>query len=248
MAVPPRPAKGRKSIGRGPGQQIIGGRDFRLADEVRYIQRQAANQHGRIVTVGLLIPFSTETGDAWLLDPADRLAARLARDGTQRTDPYRGNRYHVRHRLEGALSHQGTRLRLLRQQERPRDNDPRLPNRSARPDQLSRKFQISLVRIGLGKGTAAAPIGVRFQHRALGATVGGGAIAAPRTAPKRVTGWLAASTLTSPVPGSGKPSRCSVHQAIGPVPPGNFRTAKLWRGPRRFTHKQVERRLLRSSN
>ena len=25
--------------------------------------------------------FSTETGDAWLLDPADRLAARLARDG-----------------------------------------------------------------------------------------------------------------------------------------------------------------------
>jgi hypothetical protein len=29
------------------------------------------------------------------------------------------------------------------------------------------------------------------------------------------TGWLAASTLTSPVPGSGKPSWCSVHQAIG---------------------------------
>jgi hypothetical protein len=81
MAVPPRPAKGRKRIRRGPGQQIIGGRDFRLADEVRYIQRQAAHQHGRIVTVGQLILFSTETGDAWLLDPADRLAARLARDG-----------------------------------------------------------------------------------------------------------------------------------------------------------------------
>ena len=48
---------------------------------MRYIQRQAANQHGRIVTVGLLILFSTKTGDAWLLDPADRLAARLARDG-----------------------------------------------------------------------------------------------------------------------------------------------------------------------
>jgi hypothetical protein len=25
--------------------------------------------------------FSTDTGDAWLLDPSDRLAARLARDG-----------------------------------------------------------------------------------------------------------------------------------------------------------------------
>ena len=47
---------------------------------MRYIQRQAANQHGRIVTVGELILFSTETGDAWLIDPADRLAARLARD------------------------------------------------------------------------------------------------------------------------------------------------------------------------
>ena len=33
------------------------------------------------MTVGQLILFSTETGDAWSLDPADRLAARLARDG-----------------------------------------------------------------------------------------------------------------------------------------------------------------------
>jgi hypothetical protein len=81
MAVPRRPAKSGKRIRRGPGQQIIGGRDFRLADEVRYIQRQAANQHRRIVTVGQLILFSTKTGDAWLIDPADRLAARLARDG-----------------------------------------------------------------------------------------------------------------------------------------------------------------------
>ena len=28
-----------------------------------------------------LVLFSTETGDAWLLDPADHLAARVARDG-----------------------------------------------------------------------------------------------------------------------------------------------------------------------
>jgi hypothetical protein len=32
-------------------------------------------------TVGPLILFSTDTGDAWLLDPADHFAARLARDG-----------------------------------------------------------------------------------------------------------------------------------------------------------------------
>jgi hypothetical protein len=81
MAIPPKPAKGRTRSRHGPGQQIIRGRDFRLAKEVRYIQRQAANQHGRIVTLGQLILFATETGDAWLLDPADRLAARLARGG-----------------------------------------------------------------------------------------------------------------------------------------------------------------------
>jgi len=48
---------------------------------VRYIQRRAAAHDSRIVTIGQLVLFSTQTGDAWVLDPADRLAARLARDG-----------------------------------------------------------------------------------------------------------------------------------------------------------------------
>ena len=56
------------------------GKSFRLADEVRYIQRRAAEHDARIVTIGQLVLFSTETGDAWLLDPADHLAARF-RDG-----------------------------------------------------------------------------------------------------------------------------------------------------------------------
>jgi hypothetical protein len=41
----------------------------------------ARRTHGRVVTLGQLVLFSTETGDAWLLDPSDHLAARLARDG-----------------------------------------------------------------------------------------------------------------------------------------------------------------------
>ena len=107
MAIPPKPAKGRTPSRHGPGQQIIRGRDFRLADEVRYIQRQAANQHGRIVTLGQLILFSTETGDAWLLDPADRLAARLARGGEsepiyiEETDTTFAIGWKGRYRLEG---------------------------------------------------------------------------------------------------------------------------------------------------
>jgi len=52
-----------------------------LAYEVRYIQRRAAEQDWRVVTVGQLVLFSTETGDAWLLHPPDHLAARLAREG-----------------------------------------------------------------------------------------------------------------------------------------------------------------------
>jgi hypothetical protein len=81
MAIPSRPARGRKPIGRGSGKRIVEGKSFRLADEVRHIQRRAAEYDGRIVTIGQLVLFSTETGDAWLLDPADGLAARLARDG-----------------------------------------------------------------------------------------------------------------------------------------------------------------------
>jgi len=36
---------------------------------------------GRFVSVGTLVLFSTDSGDAWLLDPAERLATRLARNG-----------------------------------------------------------------------------------------------------------------------------------------------------------------------
>ena len=83
------------------------GRSFRLADEVRYIQRRAADYDGRIVTIGQLVLFSTETGDAWLLDPGDRLAARLARDGQsepiliEETDTTFTIGWKGRYRLEG---------------------------------------------------------------------------------------------------------------------------------------------------
>src|SRR5215468_2976210 len=81
MASPPRPARGRKTGKRGSGQQVVEGWDFRLTDEVRYVQRRAAARDSRIVTIGQLVLFSTQSGDAWLLDRADRLALRLARDG-----------------------------------------------------------------------------------------------------------------------------------------------------------------------
>lgn len=72
---------GRKTIKRGPGKRHVDGKDFHLAEEIRYIQRRAAEHDGRFVTVGPLALFSTDTGDAWLLDSQDHLAVRLARDG-----------------------------------------------------------------------------------------------------------------------------------------------------------------------
>jgi len=71
----------RKRIKRGSGKRRVEGKDFRLSDEVSYIQRRAAQYNSRIVTIGPLLLFSTETGDAWMLDPSDQLATPVARDG-----------------------------------------------------------------------------------------------------------------------------------------------------------------------
>ena len=49
--------------------------------EVDYVVARAAESDARVVTLGQLVFFSTQTGDAWLLDPEDHLALRLATDG-----------------------------------------------------------------------------------------------------------------------------------------------------------------------
>jgi hypothetical protein len=60
---------------------MVDGASFRLADEIRYITRRAAEHDGRVVIVGQLTLFSSETGDAWIIDREDHLAVRLARQG-----------------------------------------------------------------------------------------------------------------------------------------------------------------------
>src|SRR5258706_108672 len=120
MAIPARPARGRKPIRRGPGKQIVEGKSFRLANEVRYIQRRAADHDSRILTIGQLVLFSTETGDAWLLDPADQLAARLARDGQsepihiEETDTTFAIGWKGRYRIDGPANRSRTWYRFPR--------------------------------------------------------------------------------------------------------------------------------------
>jgi hypothetical protein len=71
---------------RGKARHPAGGQrqtreSLNLAKEVHTIQRRAADQDGRIVSIGPLVFFSTDTGDAWMLQPEDHLAVRLARGG-----------------------------------------------------------------------------------------------------------------------------------------------------------------------
>ena len=60
---------------------MVDGASFRLADEVRYIIHRAADHDGRVVTIGQIVLFSSQTGDAWIIDRDDHLALRLARQG-----------------------------------------------------------------------------------------------------------------------------------------------------------------------
>jgi hypothetical protein len=102
-----RTAVGRRTIQRRAAGKLVDGKGFRLADEVRYIQDKAADHDGRMVVIGQLILFSTDTGDAWLLDVTDHLAARLARDGDpeaihlEETDTSFAIEWKGRYRIEG---------------------------------------------------------------------------------------------------------------------------------------------------
>jgi len=49
--------------------------------EVDYIVARAAQFDSRLVTLGQLVFFSTAAGDAWMLDPEDGLALKLADAG-----------------------------------------------------------------------------------------------------------------------------------------------------------------------
>src|SRR5207245_11160732 len=103
---------GWRTIKRGAEKQWVEGRTFRLADEVRYMQRRAAQRQSRIVTIGQLVLFSTETGDAWLLDPSDQLAAPLARGWRSAIGGDRGDRNQLYRSLERKVPDRWSGLHL----------------------------------------------------------------------------------------------------------------------------------------
>ena len=62
-------------------RQILSQPRVNITGEANYIIERAQEHQARLVSLGPLIFFSTETGDAWVLDPADSLALCLARNG-----------------------------------------------------------------------------------------------------------------------------------------------------------------------
>jgi hypothetical protein len=61
--------------------QVLTQDQVSIRREVKYIIGLAQAREGRIVTIGNLVLFSTESGDAWMLDPAEAAALSLACDG-----------------------------------------------------------------------------------------------------------------------------------------------------------------------
>jgi hypothetical protein len=62
-------------------QQVLSREQIDITGEAKYIVERARNFDARIVTLGPLVLFSTETGDAWMLDTQDGLALCLALEG-----------------------------------------------------------------------------------------------------------------------------------------------------------------------
>lgn len=73
-----RQKKQRKKKHSPTRSQVIRGEDLSVRDEARYIVKSARRGEAKVVTLGKLVFFSTAEGDAWVLDPEDNLALRLA--------------------------------------------------------------------------------------------------------------------------------------------------------------------------
>ncbi len=64
-------------------KRVLSRRQISMTGEADYIVGKAQERDARVVTLGSIIFFSTDTGDAWTLDPEDGLALCLARDGAR---------------------------------------------------------------------------------------------------------------------------------------------------------------------
>ena len=62
-------------------QRVVNRGLVNITREAEYIIKRAQACDSRVVGLGPLVFFSSQTGDAWVLDPADSLALCLVQDG-----------------------------------------------------------------------------------------------------------------------------------------------------------------------
>jgi len=66
---------------REPGASVVTGSEIDIHAEIGHVVDLAGRGEGRLVRLAQLVFFSTESGDAWVVDPEDSLALPLARGG-----------------------------------------------------------------------------------------------------------------------------------------------------------------------
>jgi len=74
-------------------RQILSQPQINITQEANHVIECAQTYEARVVSLGPLIFFSTVTGDAWVLDPADSLALCLVRDGERQSFSITENAY-----------------------------------------------------------------------------------------------------------------------------------------------------------
>ena len=72
--------KKKRRKGKSPAtrRQVLRQKEISVGREAGYIVESAQRGEAKVVTLGNLLFFSTAEGDAWVLDPEDNLALRLA--------------------------------------------------------------------------------------------------------------------------------------------------------------------------
>ena len=76
-----RKKKRRKGKSPATKRQVLRQKEISISREARYIIESAQRGEAKVVTLGKLLFFSTSEGVAWVLDPEDHLALRLAELG-----------------------------------------------------------------------------------------------------------------------------------------------------------------------
>ena len=79
--------KRKKSKAPRPKKKKLNREQISILGETNYIINRAQHYDSRVVSLGSLIFFSTETGDSWMLDYNEGLALCLAKDGEKQ--PFR---------------------------------------------------------------------------------------------------------------------------------------------------------------